>query len=68
MIDNTPIARRRITIWRNHNALQKLAGLKPCDYHTFKRYVFCETRSEIQMYIKAAQFAAVIEEKKYNDL
>mgnify|MGYP003653115075 CR=1 FL=1 len=66
MIDNTPVARHRITIWRNHNTLQKLAGLKPCDYATFKRYVFCETKSEIQMYIKAAELAAVIKEKQYN--
>ena len=50
----------------NHNKLQQLAGLKPCDYATFKRYVFCETKSEIQMYIKAAELAAVIKEKQYN--
>ena len=66
MIDNTPIARRRLTIWKNHVKRQKLAGLKPCDWHTFKRYVFCQSRSEIQMYIKAAELAAVIKEKQYN--
>jgi len=66
MINNTPIARRRLTIWKNHAKLQQLAGLKPCDYHTFKRYVFCESKPEIQMYIKEAELAAVIEEKQYN--
>jgi hypothetical protein len=53
-------------IWRNHNTLQNLAGLKSCDYDTFKEKVFCETKSEIQMYIKAAELAAVIREKQYN--
>jgi hypothetical protein len=66
MINNTRIARRRFTIWKNHAKLQQLAGLKPCDWHTFKRYVFCQSRSEIQMYIKAAELAAVIKEKQYN--
>ena len=66
MIDNTPVARRRWAIWKNHEKLQQLAGLKPCDWPTFKRHVFCETKSEIQMYIKAAQLAAAIKEKQYN--
>ena len=66
MINNTPVARQRYRVWKNHEKLQQLAGLKPCDWPTFKRHVFCETKSEGQMYIKAAELAAVIKEKQYN--
>jgi|TARA_R110000823_G_scaffold217342_2_gene346725 hypothetical protein len=59
------IARRRINIWRNHNKLQKIAGLKTCDYYTFKRYVFNNNLSQVDMLIKAAEMVELIYNKRY---
>ena len=62
---NNDIARRRMQIWKNHNALQELAGLKSCDFYTFKRYVFNNDLSQIGMLIRAAEMARVTEAKQY---
>ena len=59
------IARRRIKIWKNHNKLQKIAGLKTCDYHTFKRYVFNSDLSQVDMLIIAASMVELIHNKRY---
>jgi hypothetical protein len=60
---NTDIARRRINIWKNHNKLQKIAGLETCDYYTFKRYVFNNELSQVAILIRAAEMVQVIRKK-----
>ena len=62
---NTDIARRRIKIWKNHNKLQKIAGLKTCDYYTFKRDVFNNELSQVAILIRAAEMVQVIRNKRY---
>ena len=62
---NQNIARRRINIWKNHNKLQKIAGLETCDYYTFKRYVFNNELSQVAILIRAAEMVQVIRKKRY---
>jgi len=62
---NTSIARRCINIWKNHNKLQKIAGLQTCDYATFKEKVFNNELSQVAILIRAAEMVQVIRKKRY---
>ena len=62
---NNDIARRRMQIWKNHNALQKIAGQKTCDYYTFKRYVYDNDMKQVGILIRAAEMVELIHNKQY---
>ena len=62
---NQNIERRRIDIWKNHNKLQRIAGLETCDYPTFKEDVFNNELSQVAILIRAAEMVQVIRKKRY---